>query len=83
MNKPLFKKVRVIHNPHKQEFIVDYKVWFRWNYDRSFFYYEQGERPSGRNIFSKDEAKKLATDRAEELLGVNIVFEKSNILYHI
>lgn len=83
MTKYLFKKVRVIHNPHRQEFIVDYKTWFRWNYDRSFFYYEQGQYPSGNKLWNKDDAEKLAKERAQELLGVHIVFEKSNIVYYI
>ena len=83
MTKYLFKKVRVIHNPHRSEFVIEYKTWFIWNHDRSFCYYEQGRTPYGAKLWNKDEAQKLAIERAEELLEKHVIFEKSNIIYYV
>jgi hypothetical protein len=83
MNKPLYKKVRVIHNPHRAEFVIEYKTWFIWNHDRKFMYYEQGKNPGFDKVFSKDEAQKLAIERAEELLEKHVIFEKSNFVYYV
>lgn len=87
MNKSLFKKVRVILNPHEKSFEVEYKKWysFVWTFDSRIKFYSEGEGSSmtyGSPIWNRQEARDRAVERAQNLIERRVVFQSTNMDFY-
>ena len=86
MNKSLFKKVRVILNPHEKAYEVEYKKWysFMWTFDSRIKFYSEGESPStyGSPHYNQGDARKRAIERAQTLIEQRVVFQSTNMDFY-
>lgn len=85
MNKSLFKKVRVILNPHEKSYEVEYKNWysFKWTYDCNYKFYTDQQRPITYGpIWNQQEARDKAVERAQNLIERRVVFESTNMDFY-
>ena len=71
--KPLYKTVKVVYDAHTAEYMVYYRNWFRWRFDRGY---------NVSKYMSPKSAREMAIERAESLLETVEVFRKSNIDYY-
>ena len=86
MNKSLFKKARVILNPHEKSFEVEYKSWysFVWTFDSKYKFYIEPDRPTTYGpIWSQAEAQARAIQQANNLIERRVVFQSTNLDFYI
>ena len=78
----LYNKARVVHDPHRRTYTVEFKerFSFRWRQDCTYSYYEK--EPSHNNTLDQKKASQLAKDRVDQLIDKAIIYEKSNLDYY-
>lgn len=84
MSSNLFKKVRIVHSPLEQRYLVEQKsIWsFRW-VRVDVFEYVDVPSPSPFGCHDKiDAALEKAKKRAEILLARTVVWEQTNYFWY-
>lgn len=73
----LFKKVRVVHDPIRRHYSVEYKrgLFTPWSHDSwvNYWCHEQGG-PSHARPLSEEEAKNVAIKRAQSLAEQEVIW---------
>lgn len=78
----LYNKARVVHDPHRRSYIVEFKkrFSFAWQQDQVYRYYDK--QPEFNEPHDQKKASQLAKDRVDQLIDKAIIYEKSNLDYY-
>lgn len=75
-NKPLYRKIRVIHDAYRQRYIVQTRFLFKW-WELMDFGYDDPVKCSYKTYYrEQDKAEKQAIKAADALFASEIVYER-------
>ena len=77
--KPIYRKVKVEYDGHREAYIVYTKKWFWW-YCYQVLHFDKDDSNRHFHYRNKTEAEQRAIQIAEGLLESKVIFEKARLL---